>query len=149
MEAVLEVYRRRYDPFFPVVCMDESPKSLLMNVQEPLPTKPGAVAKVDHEYIRCGVAEIFLAVEPLVGRWTVSVTEKRTKIDWAHFIKHLVDVVYPKAKKITIVLDNLNTHKISSLYEAFPAEEALRIASKIQLVYTLLCAYAHKGVYAR
>lgn len=116
--------------------MDESPKPILMHVHEPLPLKPGMTTKIDAEYIRCGVAEMFLAIEPLTGHWKVDVTEKRTKVDWAKFIKELVDEVYPQAEKIILVMDNLNIHKISSLYEAFPAKEAHRIAKKIAPCYT-------------
>ena len=109
MEDVLDVYQRPYDPSYPVVCMDESPKQLIGEVREPLPTKPGSIEKVDDEYVRLGVAELFLAVEPLTGKMIAEVESKRAKKDWAQFIRDLVDVHYPTAKKIVLVMDNLNT----------------------------------------
>lgn len=136
MEDVLDVYERPYDPQFPVVCMDESPKQLIGEVRDPIPMAPGCIRKIDDEYERKGIAELFLAFEPLTGKVMVSVQASRTKIDWAYFIKDLIDNQYSSAKKIVLVMDNLNTHKISSLYEAFEPEEAHRIASKIELHYT-------------
>lgn len=136
MEDVLDVYERPYDPQFPVVCMDESPKQLIGEVRDPIPMAPGCIRKIDDEYERKGIAELFLAFEPLTGKMMVSVQANRTKIDWAYFIKDLIDNQYSSAKKIVLVMDNLNTHKISSLYEAFEPEEAHRIASKIELHYT-------------
>ena len=119
MEDVLDVYERPYDPQFPVVCMDESPKQLIGEVRDPIPMAPGCIRKIDDEYERKGIAELFLAFEPLTGKMMVSVQANRTKIDWAYFIKDLIDNQYSSAKKIVLVMDNLNTHKISSLYEAF------------------------------
>lgn len=132
----MDVYERPYDPQFPVVCMDESPKQLIGEVRDPIPMAPGCIRKIDDEYERKGIAELFLAFEPLTGKMMVSVQANRTKIDWAYFIKDLIDNQYSSAKKIVLVMDNLNTHKISSLYEAFEPEEAHRIASKIELHYT-------------
>ena len=132
MEDVLDVYTRAY----PVVCMDESPKQLFGEVREPVPMKPGYVRKIDDEYERKGVAELLLAVEPLTGYLRVDVLARRTKQDWAHFIKALVDDEYPNCEKLILVMDNLNTHRIGSLYETFQAEQAHRIAQKIEIHYT-------------
>ena len=129
MEDVLEVYHRPYDPERPVVCMDEASKQLIAEVREPLPAKPGSVAKHDSEYERRGTANLFMAVEPLAGKRTVQVTERRTKIDWAQFIKLLLLTVYPKAVVVVLVMDNLNTHGIGSLYEAFDPETARSLAA--------------------
>ena len=112
MEDVLDVYQRPYDSSYPVVCMDESPKQLIGEVREPLPAKPGSIEKVDDEYVRLGVAELFLAVEPLTGKMIAEVENKRAKKDWAQFIRDLVDVHYPTAEKVVLVMDNLNTHKL-------------------------------------
>lgn len=136
MEDVLDVYTRAYDPRHPVVCMDESPKQLFGEVREPVPMKPGYVRKIDDEYERKGVAELLLAVEPLTGYLRVDVLARRTKQDWAHFIKSLVDDEYPNCEKLILVMDNLNTHRIGSLYETFQAEQAHRIAQKIEIHYT-------------
>jgi hypothetical protein len=132
MEDVLEVYHRPYDPLRPVVCMDESNKQLIEDIYTPLPATPGQVAKVDHEYRRNGVRDIFLAVEPLAGKRVTKVTVTRKRTDWAQFIKELVDVHYPNVEKIVLVMDNLNTHTPAALYATFPPEEALRIWSKIE-----------------
>lgn len=136
MEDILTVYHRPYDANFPVVCMDESPKQLLGHCRAPLPMLPGSIEKVDDEYVRLGTAELFLAVEPLTGFMKVNVEEHRTKSDWAEFIKQLIDVQYPNAKKVVLVMDNLNTHKISALYERFSPTEALRLANKLEIHYT-------------
>lgn len=136
MEDVLDVYQRPCDSSYPVVCMDESPKQLIGEVREPLPAKPGSIEKVDDEYVRLGVAELFLAVEPLTGKMIAEVENKRAKKDWAQFIRDLVDVHYPTAEKVVLVMDNLNTHKLSSLYEAFDPEEAHRLRDKLELHYT-------------
>ncbi|MBN2579393.1 MAG: transposase [Pirellulales bacterium] len=119
MEDVLDVYHRPYDPQCPVVRMDEASKQLIAEVRQPLPAQPGRTAKYDSEYERRGTANFFMAVEPLAGKRTVRVTDRRTKIDWAQFICHLLLVVYAKATKVVLVMDNLNTHGIGSLYEAF------------------------------
>jgi hypothetical protein len=136
MEDVLDVYRRPYDPKRPQVCMDETSKQLIGEVRTPLPIKPGQPALFDHEYRRYGVANLFLMVEPLTGRTEVKVTERRTKVDWAHLIKELVDMHYPEAEAIVLALDNLNTHAKDSLYEAFEPREAKRIADKLEIHYT-------------
>lgn len=116
--------------------MDESPKQLIGEVRGPLPTRPGSIEKVDDEYVRLGVAELFLAVEPLTGKMIAEVENKRAKKDWAQFIRDLVDIHYPTARKVVLVMDNLNTHKLASLYEAFDPEEAHRLRDKLELHYT-------------
>jgi hypothetical protein len=116
--------------------MDESSKQLIGEVREPIPGKPGQVKKVDDEYVRYGVAEIFMEVEPLAGKRHVAVTERRTRKDWAMQIKGMLDKRYPDALKIRLVMDNLNTHGIASLYETFPAKEARRLAERLDIHYT-------------
>ena len=136
MEDVLEVYARPYDPKFPVVCMDESSVQLIGEVQEPIPAAPGHPELLDDEYVRKGVASIFLEVEPLGGKRKVKITERRTRIDWAHFIKEMLEDRYADAEKVVLVMDNLNTHNIASLYTAFPPEEARRLAERLEIHYT-------------
>jgi hypothetical protein len=136
MEQVLDIYKLPYDKNFPVVCMDESPKQLIKETKIPIPMKPGSETKVDYEYERCGVANIFIASEPLKGKRYLKVTERRTKIDWAKFIKTIADEWYKNAKKIILVMDNLATHKASSLYETFEPPEAKRIWDRFEFVYT-------------
>ena len=136
MEDILDIYETPYHPAVPVVCMDEKPYQLLGEVREPLPMRPGDTRKVDSEYIRNGTCSIFTFVEPLGGIRHVSVRAHRTAIDWADEIKYLVDVRYPDCNKIILVMDNLNTHAISSLYKAFPAPEARRIARRLEIHYT-------------
>jgi transposase len=136
MEDVLEVYTRPYDPLRPQVCMDETSKQLLRDTKEPLPMEPGRVERRDYEYERGGVVKLFLFCEPLQGRRWVDVTQRRTRADWAHQIKELVDERYPKAEQIVLVMDNLNTHTPASLYEAFDPKEARRIAQKLEIHYT-------------
>ena len=136
MEDVLDVYEMPYNPCVPVVCMDEKPYQLLGEAREALPMRPGAVQKTDCEYVRHGTVSIFAFVEPLGGKRHVSVREHRTATDWAEEIKYLSDVMYPGAEKIILVMDNLNAHKTSSLYKAFPAEEARRIYRKLEIHYT-------------
>lgn len=119
MEDVLDVYHRPIDPARPQVCMDETSKQLLEHTRVPVPAGPGRPARVDDEYKRCGTANIFVAVEPLTGRCCVQVTERRTAIDTAHFLRSLSDKEYPDAEKIVLVMDNLNVHGVASLYEAF------------------------------
>jgi len=136
MEDVLDVYHRSYDPERPMVCMDETSKQLIGEVREPLPAQPGHIAKYDSEYKRLGTANIFMAVEPLAGKRTVRVTDRRTKIDWAHFIRHLLDEVYANAKQVVLVMDNLNTHGIGSLYEAFDPGTARALAARLEIHYT-------------
>lgn len=136
MEDVLEVYHRPYDTEYPVVCMDESNKQLIEDIYTPLPVAPGMVAKADHEYKRHGVRDIFMAVEPLAGKRYTAITLTRKQRDWAHFIRDLIDVHYPTARKVVLVMDNLNTHTAAALYATFPPEEALRIWQKIEPHYT-------------
>lgn len=136
MEDVLDIYEMPYDPVAPVVCMDEKPYQLLGEVREPLPMRPGDTQKVDSEYIRNGTCSIFVFVEPLGGTRHVSVREHRTAVDWAEEIKYLVDVSYPDCPKIILVMDNLNTHTITSLYKAYPALEARRIARRLEIHFT-------------
>lgn len=136
MEDVLDVYQRPYDPECPVVCMDESNKQLSIEVRTPIPAGPRQVRCEDGEWKRNGVADIFMFVEPLKGRRFVSVTETRGAVDWAHQVKELLTVHYPKARRIRLVMDNLNTHDTSSLYKAFPAEEARALAERLEIHYT-------------
>ena len=135
MEDVLDVYELPYDPMYPVVCMDEKPYQLLDDVREPLSARPGSNLKTDSEYRRNGICSIFAFVEPLGGRHHVSVHERRTAIDWAVEIKYLSDVMFPDAKKIILVMDNLNTHKAASLYKAFPPAEVRRIIKRLEIHY--------------
>ncbi len=136
MEDVLDVYHRPYDPRFPQVCMDETSKQLVGETRTPVPAAPGRPARIDYEYERHGVRNLFLFVEPLGGWRHVQVTERRTKQDWAHAIQELVDVHYPKAERIVLVLDNLNTHVGSALYETFPPAEARRLLNRLEFHYT-------------
>jgi hypothetical protein len=136
MEDLLEVYTRPYDPRRPLVCLDETSKQLLRDARAPLPPRPGQPQRVDYEYEREGVVNLFLACAPLEGRRWVAVTDRRTQIDWAHQIRALVDERYPDAERIVLVQDNLNTHTPASLYEAFPPAEAQRLAAKLELHYT-------------
>lgn len=136
MEDILAVYERPYDPKHPVVCQDESLKQLVGEVRPPIPMSPGQSLRIDDEYRRMGTAEIFLAVEPLAGKRFVEVSETRKAVDWAHFVERLVDVEYPEAETIVLVEDNLNIHTIASLYEAFPADKARRIAEKLEVHFT-------------
>lgn len=136
MEDVLDVYERPYNPKEPVVCMDEKPLQLLGEVREPLPMKPGKTAIIDSEYIRNGTCSIFAFIEPLAGKHHVSVREHRTATDWAEEIKYLCDVMYPDADKIILVMDNLNTHKVASLYKKYRPEEAFRLRKRLEIHYT-------------
>jgi hypothetical protein len=136
LEEVLAVYRRPYDPRRPQVCMDELHKQLLGDVTPPRPMAAGLPQRIDYEYVRGGTANLFLCCEPLRGWRQVTVTERRTKIDWAHCVKELVDVHYPEAACIVLVMDNLNTHACASLYEAFAPAEARRIAERLEIHYT-------------
>jgi len=136
MEDVLEVYARSFDPQRPVVCMDEKPYQLLDNVREPFPPKPGSIEKVDSEYKREGTCSIFIFTEPLGGWRETDALHRRTKIDWAHKIKWLLDERYPDVEKVVLVMDNLNIHAISSLYEAFLPEVAFRLARRLEIHYT-------------
>ena len=136
MEDVLAVYCLAHDPHFPVVCMDESSKQLVGEVRAPIPAAPGHGQIVDHEYVRHGVATLFVEVEPLAGRRHVEVTERRTRQDWARFVKAMLDERYPNALKVRLVMDNLNTHDLASLYETFAPAEAHRLAQRLEIHYT-------------
>jgi hypothetical protein len=136
MEDVLDLYQQPYDPAYPQVCMDELSKQLIGETRVPLPPAPGQVAREDYEYERLGVANLFIFFEPLGGWRHLTVTDRRTKQDWAYAIRDLVDVHYPTAIKIRLVLDNLNTHVGGALYEAFPPAEARRILARLELHYT-------------
>ena len=136
MEDVLDVYELPYDPLRPVVCMDEKPYQLLSEARDSWAMRPGDNKKVDSEYVRNGTCSIFAFVEPLGGCHHVSVREHRKAVDWAEEIKYLVDVMYPDAEKIILVMDNLNTHKPASLYKKYPPEEARRIIKKLEIHYT-------------
>ena len=133
---VLDVYKIPYNKAIPIVCMDESPKQLIKETRIPIARKPGSDAKEDFEYERCGVANIFMVNEPLAGRRHVKVTERKTKKDWALFIKEIADEHYPIAEKIRLVMDNLATHKAAALYDAFAPEEAKRIWDRFEFIYT-------------
>jgi hypothetical protein len=136
MEDVLEVYRRPYDPKRPVLCIDETFKQLIGETRTPLPLGPGMVERYDHEHVRHGVASLFLACEPLAGWRHVAVTEHRGRVDWAGFIRSLLDGRYRDAERVVLVMDQLNTHALASLDEAFPPEEAKRLAERIELHHT-------------
>jgi len=135
MEHVLDVYKRPYDPLRPGICVDESPRQLIKETRSPIPGAPGCPKRHDYEYERCGVSNIFMANEPLVGKRMTKVTERQTKPDWAKFIQELANR-YEKADRITVVQDNLSTHKPGSLYEAFPPDEAKRLCDRIEFIYT-------------
>jgi hypothetical protein len=136
MEEVLDVYKRPYDPKKPMVCFDERPKQLIGEIRVPISMKPGNAARYDYEYKRNGVANIFMLFEPLAAKRHIKVTERRTKKDWAECIREMVYTIYPQAETIVLVMDNLNTHKKASLYEAFEPVEAKRIADKLEIHYT-------------
>jgi len=135
MEKVLDVYKRPFDPLNPVVCMDESPKQLIGETKCPIPASPGQPARHDYEYNRCGVCNIFLACEPLAGKRMVKITERKTKQDWAAFLDEIA-FQYRNAEKITLVMDNLNTHEPGSFYEAFLPEKAKALWDRFEFVYT-------------
>lgn len=135
MEDVLDLYEEPYGPKRPVVCFDESPKQLIAEVREPIPAEPGTPARYDTEYERMGVCDLMMICEPKRGFRQVDTTDRRTKIEFAHCMKHIADL-YPDAAVIRVVLDNLNTHKIASLYEAFPAEQARELARRLEFHHT-------------
>ena len=135
MERVLEVYKCPFDPRYPVVCMDESPKQLIGETRIPIPASRGIPARHDYEYRRCGMCNIFLACEPLAGKRMVAITERKTKQDWAYFLQEIVGQ-YKSADKITLVMDNLNTHTPGSFYETFPPDKAKALWDKFEFVYT-------------
>ena len=136
MEDVLAVYARPYDPARPVVCMDEKPYQLLDHARPPIPATPGSDLKVDSEYVRCGTCSIFVWVEPLAGRRRVIAREQRTRVDWAHEVERLLTRDYPDADKVVLVMDNLNTHSIGSLYEAFDPAKAFTLAQRLEIHHT-------------
>ena len=136
MEDVLDVYQWEYDADYPVVCMDEQPTQLIKETRKSLPTKPGTLAKYDYEYERSGTANNFMFTEPLGGWRKVSVRESKTKQDWAHEIKSLLDEDYPEAEMVVLICDNLNTHTLGALYETFPPSEARRLAERLEIHYT-------------
>lgn len=136
MEDVLEVYRRPYDSQRPMVCLDEQSKQLVKETRPTIPAKPGRNQRMDYEYERNGTANLFMRFEPLAGRRRVKVTDQRTKVDFAHAIRDMVDQDYPEAEVIVLVMDNLNTHKPASLYEAFEPAEARRLIEKLEIHYT-------------
>jgi hypothetical protein len=133
MEDVLGVYTRPYDPLRPQVCLDETSRQLLSEVTPPVPVAPGRPALEDYEYVRQGVCNVFLVCEPLAGWRQVMVSERRTRVDWAHCIKDLVDVHYPDAEQIVLVQVNLNTNTPASLYAAFAPAEARRLTDRLEL----------------
>lgn len=136
MEEILEIYKREYNSEYPLLCFDESSKQQIQEVIESIPMKPGMPERYDSEYKRGGVSNLFMIFEPFGGKRHVRVTEQRTKKEWAECMKMIVDELYPEAKKITIVMDNLNTHTPASLYGKFAPEEARRIAEKLDIQYT-------------
>jgi transposase len=136
MEDVLDVYHRPYDERRPLVCLDESSKQLVGEVAQPLPAAPGQPQRYDYEYVRNGTANLFMVSEPLLGWRAVQVTERRTAKDFAEVLRWLVEEVHEEAEKVVLVLDNLNTHKVASLYEAFEPERARRIAERLEIHYT-------------
>jgi hypothetical protein len=135
MEDVLEVYSRAYDPYRPVICMDEKPFQLLGEVRASLPIEPGKVERVDSEYKREGTCSIIFT-EPLAGWRYAEAFEHRTKKEWARRVKWVLDNQYPEAEKVILVMDNLNTHVIFSFYETFPPEEAFRLTQRLEILYT-------------
>jgi hypothetical protein len=135
MEMVLDVYKRPFDPKYPVVCMDESPKQLIAETKIPIAASPGNVAKHDYEYKRCGVCNIFMASEPLAGKRIVKITERKTRNDWAYFLEDIA-ASYHGADKITLVMDNLNTHTPGALYETFNPDKAKSLWDKFEFIYT-------------
>jgi hypothetical protein len=136
MERVLDVYKRLYNPDYPVVCMDESPKQLIEEGRSSIAMKPGQEARVDYEYVRNGVVNVFMANEPLKGKRLVEVTKFKTKKDWALFVKRIADEQYPNAKRITLIMDNFKTHAASAFYETFEPEEAKKLWDRFEFVYT-------------
>ena len=136
MEDVLDLYSEPYDPQRPVVCFDETSTQLLADARDPLPAEPGQPRREDYEYVRGGTRNLFLFIEPLAGWRHLEVTERRTAGDFAHQMRWLVDEAYPDISVVRLVLDNLNTHRMASLYQTFPAEEARRIAKRLEFHYT-------------
>jgi hypothetical protein len=135
MEMVLDVYKRPLDSRYPVVCMDESPKQLIAETQTPIPASPGQPVRHDYEYKRCGVCNIFMACEPLAGKRVVKITERKTKQDWSLFLEE-IESHYQGAEKITLVMDNYNTHTPGALYETFPPDRAKKLLDRFEFIYT-------------
>ena len=133
MEDVLRVYQRPYDVRFPQICLDETSKQLLAETRPVVPMQPGNPERSDSEYERCGVCSLFLACEPLAGKRFVQARPQRTRQDWAQFVRELLDVHYPLAEKVILVMDNLNTHTIGSLYETFEPEVAERLCMRLEI----------------
>jgi hypothetical protein len=133
---VLDVYHRPYDAQRPLVCLDEASKQLVGEEVQPIPAEPGQPERFDYEYVRKGTANLFMVSEPLLGWRAVHVTERRTAVDFAAVIRWLLDEVHPEAQKVVLVMDNLNTHKLASLYEAFPPEEARRLVERLEIHHT-------------
>ncbi len=136
MEDVLEVYHRPYDERRPLVCLDEASKQLIGETVQPLPAEPGQAERFDYEYVRNGTANLFMISEPLLGWRHVEVTQRRTAKDFAEVLRWLVEDLHPDADKVVLVMDNLNTHKLASLYEAFPPDQARRIAERLEIHHT-------------
>ena len=136
MEDVLDVYHRPYDEKRPLIALDESSKQLIGETKQPLPAEPGQPERFDYEYVRNGTANLFMISEPLLGWRAVKVTERRTAKDFAEVVRWLAEEVHPEAEKLVLVMDNLNTHKLASLYEAFPPEQARRIAERLEIHHT-------------
>ena len=136
MEDVLDVYERPYDPAHPVVCLDETSKQLVAHTRAQIPASPGHAACEDDEYERCGVANVFMGVEPCLGTCVTKVTERRTIQDFACFVQHICDDIYPDAESVVLVMDNLNTHSIASLYATFDPAVAHRLAKKLEVHFT-------------
>lgn len=136
MEDILDLYQQPFDESFPVICMDEKPLQLLDESRAPIPMKPGKPERQDAEYIRNGTCSIFLFTEPLAGWRHATVCQRRTRIDWANQIRELLEIHYPYVPKVRLVMDNLNTHTVSSLYEAFPPETARSLAKRLEIHYT-------------
>lgn len=135
MEKVLDVYRRPYNASLPVVCMDETPRQLIRETRMPVPARTGQPERHDYEYERCGICNVFMACEPLAGKRMTKVTERKTKTDWAQFLRDIA-ARYARAKRITLVMDNLNTHSPGALYVAFPPDEAKALWDRFEFVYT-------------
>jgi hypothetical protein len=138
MEDVLDVYVQPYDPKRPQVCLDEGSVQFIKDLIAGVEMKPGQVKKRDYHYKRDGYCNLFLACEPLTGKRAIHVTDQRTKVDFAHFLKYVVDEMYPEAEKVVLVMDNLSTHTPGALYHVFPAEEAKRLWKKVEIHYTPL-----------
>ena len=136
MEDVLDVYHRPYDPARPVVALDEASKQLVGEAVQPLPPEPGRPERFDYEYVRNGTANLFMICQPMVGWRTVQVTQRRTAVDFAEVLRWLAEDLHAEAQKGVLVMDNLNTHKLASLYEAFPPEQARRIAERLEIHHT-------------